>query len=111
MNLGFSFPHAHILKLSSHEGVGRDMRDTFSSPGDPIFYLHHAQLDRLWTMWQNQNLTDRQYGLSGTGTMFNYPPSPEFQLNDTITMEKLGGPYPIRDFLNTRDGPFCYEYV
>lgn len=87
------------------------MRDTFSSPGDPIFYLHHAQLDRLWTKWQNLNLTDRQYAISDTGTFFNYPESPTFQLNDTITLEKLGGTRPIRDVLNTLGGPFCYEYA
>lgn len=88
------------------------MRDTFSSPADPIFYLHHAQVDRLWTMWQNANLAERQYAISGTGTMFNYPSSPEFQLNDTISLEILSpeGPRPIREFMNTFDGPFCYKY-
>jgi tyrosinase len=25
--------------------------DLFTSPGDPAFYLHHAQVDRLWTAW------------------------------------------------------------
>ena len=23
------------------------------SPGDPIFFLHHAWLDRLWWLWQS----------------------------------------------------------
>lgn len=25
--------------------------DLFTSPGDPAFYLHHGQVDRLWTLW------------------------------------------------------------
>ena len=90
-----------------------DMIDVFSSPADPIFFLHHAQIDRLWTLWQQRDLAERQYAISGTGTFLNYPPSPVFQLNDTIDLGKLSpdGPRPIRDFLNTVDGPFCYEYV
>lgn len=89
------------------------MSDTFSSPADPMFFLHHAQMDRLWTLWQNRNLKERQYAISGTGTLFNFPPSPEFKLTDTIDLGKLspGGPRPVRDFMNTLDGPFCYEYV
>lgn len=89
------------------------MRDTFTSPGDPIFFLHHAQIDRIWYLWQNRNLTERQYAITGTGTMFNYPPSPLFRLNDTVSLEVLspGGPRPIREVLNTLGGPFCYKYV
>lgn len=89
------------------------MIDVFSSPGDPMFFLHHAQIDRLWTLWQTQNPKERQYAISGTGTFFNYPSSPEFHLNDTMDLGKLapGGPQPIRNFLNTFGGPFCYEYA
>ncbi|MCJ1263748.1 hypothetical protein MMC22_003618 [Lobaria immixta] len=101
------------LHGAGHFGVGQDMRDTFTSPGDPIFFLHHAQVDRLWYLWQNRNLTERQYAITGTGTMFNYPPSPEFRLNDTVDLEVLspGGPRPIREVMNTLGGPFCYKYV
>lgn len=89
------------------------MRDTFSSPGDPVFYLHHAQIDRLWTLWQEQNPAERQYAIEGTGTAFDYPSSPVEQLNDTIHLGKLSpeGPRPVRDFMNTLGGPFCYKYV
>ena len=33
-----------------HRFVGGDM-GTFLSPLDPIFWLHHANVDRLWTEW------------------------------------------------------------
>ncbi|KAM7183930.1 hypothetical protein V8F20_012429 [Naviculisporaceae sp. PSN 640] len=40
---------------AGHGGVGADMTNPVSSPGDPVFYMHHAWLDRLWAKWQAQN--------------------------------------------------------
>ncbi len=34
-----------------HVAVGGTMR-TSSSPADPLFWLHHANIDRLWAKWQ-----------------------------------------------------------
>jgi hypothetical protein len=34
-----------------HNAVGGDMASA-SSPNDPLFWLHHANIDRLWSMWQ-----------------------------------------------------------
>lgn len=112
MNVGVK-PEVLGVHAAGHQGVGSDMSDFFSSPGDPIFYLHHAQIDRLWTQWQQLDPKTRQYAISGTGTLFNYPPSPVFQLNDTINLGKLSpkGPRPIREFMSTVRGIFCYEYA
>ncbi len=34
-----------------HNAVGGDMA-TAHSPSDPLFFLHHADIDRLWAKWQ-----------------------------------------------------------
>jgi tyrosinase len=26
-----------------------------SSPNDPVFFLHHCNIDRLWASWQSRN--------------------------------------------------------
>ncbi len=37
-----------------HVWVGGDMaQDT--SPNDPVFFLHHCNIDRLWAQWQARN--------------------------------------------------------
>lgn len=35
-----------------HVWVGGHMLNPTISPNDPIFYLHHANIDRLWYRWQ-----------------------------------------------------------
>ncbi|KAJ3317848.1 hypothetical protein HDV06_001089 [Boothiomyces sp. JEL0866] len=45
----------NILHNNVHVGVGGDMYDPTTSPGDPIFYMHHRNVDRLWWIWQKQN--------------------------------------------------------
>ncbi|KAI4088879.1 MAG: hypothetical protein LQ344_005765 [Seirophora lacunosa] len=47
------FETSNGLHASGHFIIGGDPgNDGFASAGDPIFYLHHGQLDRLWTIWQ-----------------------------------------------------------
>lgn len=36
---------------SGHRWVGGHMGTGFS-PNDPVFWMHHAQVDRLWALWQ-----------------------------------------------------------
>jgi tyrosinase len=42
-----SMPHGPV-----HNIIGNVMADVMQSPIDPIFFLHHANIDRLWTAWQ-----------------------------------------------------------
>jgi tyrosinase len=36
-----------------HMWVGGTMSDASVSPADPVFWMHHANLDRLWWAWYN----------------------------------------------------------
>lgn len=36
-----------------HVWVGGSMGSVPTAPADPIFWMHHANLDRLWWQWQN----------------------------------------------------------
>jgi tyrosinase len=37
-----------------HQWVGGTMMEA-SSPNDPVFWMHHCMLDRLWAKWQRRN--------------------------------------------------------
>ncbi|KAI1207613.1 Di-copper centre-containing protein [Annulohypoxylon truncatum] len=58
----------HLWHLNSHTFVGGEAADPFSTPNDPVFYLLHAQIDRLWAIWQGQDLEQRTYAIDGNRT-------------------------------------------
>mgnify|MGYP002785061432 CR=1 FL=1 len=39
-----------LIHAGAHRWVG-GLMPTHSSPGDPVFYLHHAFIDKFWTDW------------------------------------------------------------
>jgi tyrosinase len=41
------------------------MANIISSSGDPIFYLHHAFLDKLFWNWQQLDLPPRYWNMGG----------------------------------------------
>ncbi|KAK0627925.1 hypothetical protein B0T14DRAFT_422288 [Immersiella caudata] len=50
---------------AGHSGVGAQMGNPISSPGDPLFYLHHAWLDRIWNKWQLKDPEVRNKDMEG----------------------------------------------
>jgi tyrosinase len=49
-----------------HEWVGGDMR-TGTSPNDPVFWMHHANIDRIWAGWQKRYGVTTYAGPAGEG--------------------------------------------
>jgi tyrosinase len=56
------FSQAGQLEGTPHGSVHNDvggpdglMADILAAAQDPIFWLHHANIDRLWWLWQQQN--------------------------------------------------------
>ena len=82
------------------------MLDPFNSPNDPLFFLHHANLDQLWALWEEQDpkrLTDYS---AATGEQFG----PENQLS-------LGIHGPVKSTREVMDsqnrdgkGSMCFKY-
>ncbi|TAQ89355.1 hypothetical protein B7494_g2355 [Chlorociboria aeruginascens] len=104
---GFFGVHA-----GGHYTIGGDPGgDFFASPGDPAFFLHHAQIDRTWWIWQNLDIENRQNAIGGTITLNNDPPSRNGTLDDWLDMGVLGTGRKIRDAMSTVGGEFCYIYI
>ncbi|MFF8289533.1 tyrosinase family protein [Streptomyces sp. NPDC016309] len=53
-----------------HNFIGGHMSQAYS-PNDPVFWLHHANVDRLWADWQRRRLDD----VPGSKPEDHYPPA------------------------------------
>ena len=40
-----------------------------TSPNDPIFFLHHCQVDRIWAQWQQEHPGNANYNLGAWGSV------------------------------------------
>ena len=122
---GLPITPTHKMHDGGHYGVGGEMSNFYSSPGgnirqcyslcslttyflDPLFYLHHANLDRVWRMWQTM-LPDRLYEISGRSTID--PPFVDVTLDYPLDMGTLADTIPIRDVMDIWSAPNCYTYV
>lgn len=62
-----------------HMYIGGDMK-SFASPADPLFWLHHSNVDRMWATWQDcwdydqPGTTELQYDNIGGTTPYSYMP-------------------------------------
>jgi tyrosinase len=100
------------MHATGHFAIGGEAGDFYSSTNDPVFFMHHAMLDRVWWIWQALHLNQAKT-VAGTHTIFNNPPSPNTTLQDLIEMNYLNLPtVQIGDVLSTLDGePLCYIYL
>lgn len=101
-----------------HWSLGGDPgRDLYVSPGDPVFWTHHAAVDRVWWMWQMLDPETRAAGktaISGPFTMSDaFEPHRNGTLEDAVTLgfTTEWEQWVVADLLDTTSGPFCHVYV
>ncbi|KAI1125549.1 hypothetical protein F5Y10DRAFT_294531 [Nemania abortiva] len=101
----------NAIHRGGHITVGGPMMDFFVSPLDPAFFLHHGQIDRLWTMWQAQDPASRRYSYNGTDGFMNPPDTPEVTNTTVLDFGVLGGMVTLEEIANPMAGRYCYQYV
>jgi hypothetical protein len=65
---------------------------TMASANDPIFFVHHAMVDKIWWKWQQA--------------------CPEFLNNYSGSLNERLAPFPVsaRDVMDTQSERYCYTY-
>jgi tyrosinase len=87
-------------------GIGGEMAWVDVSPNDPIFFLHHAQVDRVWWKWQQQNPSARNFDYSGN----LFPPVGSATLDDYMVFSGFAADLKVRDVMTTNTERLCYKY-
>ncbi|KAG9108527.1 hypothetical protein FRC07_008434 [Ceratobasidium sp. 392] len=59
-------PRAQGLHNAMHLSLGGDMSDPSPTPSDPLFWIYHAQLDRIWAKWQARRPANARSYSGGT---------------------------------------------
>ncbi|KAI0024292.1 Di-copper centre-containing protein [Xylariomycetidae sp. FL0641] len=111
---------AMSLHAGGHLGVGGqigDIANTYSSPSDPLFYLHHGMLDRFWNLWQRNDWSARRSDIGGPDTQWAYPynyfgdrPYTNITLDFEMDFGQIGGKVKVGSVMDIQGGPFCYKY-
>jgi tyrosinase len=95
-------PHGAV-----HVRVGTDMLSVKAAAYDPIFWLHHANVDRLWTIWCNSSGPDKAKHAN--------PDKPDWQAKEFSFFDVMDGrPRFVNAgtgaFVDTKALPSPYKY-
>ncbi|KAI1211693.1 Di-copper centre-containing protein [Annulohypoxylon truncatum] len=116
LNLGVAAASVHG---GGHLGIGGvlgDMANTWSSTVDPIFWLHHSAIDRLWDVWQRNDWLKRKEDIGGPDTQWAYPYDyfgektyKNVTLDFVMNFGSIGGMLDIRQVMDVQTS-LCYAY-
>lgn len=115
-----------------HNGIGGEMPTDHSSNGesliptwasstdtkleciDPIFWVHHAQIDRLWWRWQMEEPVNR------TTIAYEGPTAVDDRgwpsniwnasINDVFPLYNMAPDVSVRELMDTEGEILCYRY-
>lgn len=90
-----------------HFNIGGHMFSPYS-PIDPVFYLHHAKLDKLWWQWQQQK---PEFATEYNGSQRLYPARPRKGEMKPATVDDVLYPFvewKVGDTFDTKS--LCYTY-
>jgi tyrosinase len=83
------------LEMGPHNSVHGWVNGTMSSiataPADPLFWLHHAMIDKIWADWQSTH-TGQDPSLSGTDAIMDPWPENANQVKSIATLGYSYGP-------------------
>ena len=89
-------PHGDI-----HDAVDGWMSTFETAALDPIFWLHHANIDRLWTVWKNRNPSNVD------------PPDANWLTKISFRFNQPGGgivTMTSSQVIDSKTSPFAYDY-
>lgn len=84
---------------------------------DPLFFLHHGQLDRIWAAWQAYDPRNRNAiagGVVQDPDDFDAHPlgiGTPVTADTVIYMAGVGPDAKVHDVFSTTGGYLCYQYA
>jgi tyrosinase len=89
------------------------MIDLFNSANDPLFWMHHTGMDRIWSLWQEQDPGTRVHDVD-VRPRGMFDSSPPLTAASPLWMGVFAQDRTVGQLFDTknRDGKgfLCYEY-
>lgn len=96
-------PHSII-----HVIIGGDISPTAYAANEPLFYLHHSNVDYHWWKWQNAQRSTRLNAYGGITTRGSTRDTA--RLTDNLKFLGLGSDLRVQDVMDTDSSRYCYRY-
>ncbi|KAJ3206570.1 hypothetical protein HDU67_008091 [Dinochytrium kinnereticum] len=101
-----SLPHNNFHMVIAGSSRASQMGNPSVSVNDPIFFMHHNNIDRHWQYFQNANPT-----LAGAfNGAFQYPPGSGNTVNVDLSDIMISFNVPVSAGMGVRKGPLCHSY-
>ncbi|RYN40482.1 hypothetical protein AA0114_g11065 [Alternaria tenuissima] len=97
---------------SGHFGVGGQLGqagNAENSPGEPLFYLHHGNIEHIFWTWQQKDLSKRLYEVGGPIIPFDYS-GKNVTLDFEVNLGKLAPSVKLSQLLDPVGELLCYTY-
>ena len=78
-------PALEGIHNSGHVWVGGSMGSILTAPTDPVFWMHHAEIDRIWAEWQAAN-PGQNPSLAGAAAIMDPWPEDEEATRDITAL-------------------------
>lgn len=98
------------LEHGPHIAIPRSVRGDFSlltAPSDPVFFLHHTQLDRIWWKWQQMDSSRHFQQYTGKA---KHNSTESASLDDILPLDGLARAAKVSEIISTESGLLCYRY-
>jgi hypothetical protein len=96
-----------------HDFIGGNMKVPETAALDPVFWLHHANIDRLWSKWMERNLTkvpSPDCPIEGCeNCKFEYPDVIKDWLKSPLYVESDSSNLKVYDLIDSRKLGYIYE--
>ncbi len=83
------------------------MAEVSASPGDPIFFMHHSFVDRMWRKWQIKD-DSRLRTITGCATPGD--DCTPLTLDTVLTSKGVREDIKVSDLLDIYNNFMCYLY-
>lgn len=103
------YPNIHTGGHFAVGGLLGQAGSIYNSPGEPLFYLHHTNLDSILWLWQKQDPEKRLHEVGGPVKMLDYG-GVNVTLDFEVDLGVIAGSVKLGDLLDTQGSVLCYVY-